>query len=109
MGTAVGPDVDAGDVDDPDHLDVRRQQVACGTDNVRDRQRLLPQEHPNVDLPVQAHRIVAGILNALLEVCGHIGQVEVRSCTAVSRGRPACRLVAADAVLAAVGWGQRMP
>jgi len=35
MGTAVGLDVDAVDVDDPDQLDVRRQQVARGADITR--------------------------------------------------------------------------
>jgi hypothetical protein len=33
--TAVGLDVDAIDVDDPDHLDVRRQQVARDANSVR--------------------------------------------------------------------------
>jgi hypothetical protein len=51
-----------------------------------------------------------GIYNALFEVCGHVGQVEVDSAPAsVAACRPACRLVAADAVLAAVSGASAWP
>ena len=41
---AVGLRVQADDVDDPHHLDVRRQQIGGRPDDVRDRERLVPRQ-----------------------------------------------------------------
>src|SRR5580693_1325924 len=59
VGAAVRLLVQADDVDDPDLLDLRRDQVGGGADDVGQRERLVPGQHPGVDAPVGADLGVA--------------------------------------------------
>jgi hypothetical protein len=75
--TAVGLGVQTDDVHDAHHLDVRRQQVRRGADDVRDRERLLARQHADVDPSVLRDLGVHRLGHPLLEVGRYLSQVEV--------------------------------
>src|SRR5579859_2950698 len=77
VGAAVGLLVQADDVDDPDLLDLRRDQVGGGPDDVGQGEGLVPGQHPRVDAPVGADLGVARRLDRVPEAVGHVRQVEV--------------------------------
>src|SRR5580704_1236722 len=77
VGAAVGLLVQADDVDDPDLLDLRRDQVGGGPDDVGQGEGLVAGQHAHVDAPVRADLGVAGRLHRVPEALGHVGQVEV--------------------------------
>ena len=75
----VGLLVQADDVHDPDVGHVVRDEVRRGADDVRDRQRVIAGQRPDVDPPAGGDLGVAGGLDRFLEAPGQLGQVKVHA------------------------------
>src|SRR5438477_4858825 len=76
---AVGLLVQAHDVDDPDLLDLGRDQVGGSADDVGDGEGLVPGQDPDVDAPPGGDLGVAGGLDGLAEPGLYLGEVEVHA------------------------------
>jgi hypothetical protein len=77
VGAAVRLLVQAHDIDHAHVLDVGRHQVGGGPDDVGQRERLVPGQHPHVDAPAGLDLGVAGGLDRVPEPFRQLGQVEV--------------------------------
>jgi hypothetical protein len=72
----VGLSVQADDVDDSNDLDVRRQQVRCSPDDVRDREGLLAWQVLDLDRPVGPDFLLACLGEVLLKPAGTSGRLK---------------------------------